>query len=145
MGREISSDEILCEDTFLSRLRSETSLVMQWFKDSAFDPAAPAFCGLELEAWLMDQDGLPSERNLEFLTRLNDSAMVPELAAFNFEFNSQPHRLDDRCFSDFEDGVARHWNQARNSARTLGLRPRWSPVARAGRTAAGPDGSVLHL
>jgi len=29
MGREISSDEILCEDTFQSRLRSETSLVMQ--------------------------------------------------------------------------------------------------------------------
>lgn len=32
MGREISSQEILCEDTFLDRLRSETSLVMQWFK-----------------------------------------------------------------------------------------------------------------
>lgn len=123
MGREISSDEILCEDTFQSRLRSETSLVMQWFKENAFDPADPAFGGLELEAWLMDDDGLPSERNLEFLNQLKDPAMVPELAAFNFEFNSEPHRLDCRCFSDFEEELGRHWLKARNTAETLGLRP----------------------
>ena len=123
MGREISSQEILCEDTFLDRLRSETSLVMQWFKENAYDPASPAFGGLELEAWLIDRDGFPSERNLEFLERLADPAMVPELAAFNFEFNSEPHLLSHRCFSDFEDELNTHWTQARATADQLGLRP----------------------
>ena len=123
MGREISSQEVLCEDTFQDRLRSETSLVMQWFKDQAFDPASPAFSGLELEAWLMDGDGFPAERNLEFLERLSDPAMVPELAAFNFEFNSEPHAIARRCFSDFEEELNAHWKHARATAHQLGLRP----------------------
>ncbi|MBO6796981.1 glutamate-cysteine ligase family protein [Maricaulis sp.] len=123
MGREISSQEVLCEDTFQHRLRSETSLVMQWFREGAFNPASPAFSGLELEAWLIDVDCFPAERNLEFLERLNDPAMVPELAAFNFEFNSEPRALSCRCFSDFEDELNTHWKQARTTAQEIGLRP----------------------
>jgi len=121
MGREISTSEYLDETEFQTRLRDETKLVMGWFRDHAFENPHPTKIGLELEAWLVDKDGFPSPRNEEFLKRVDNPLVVPELAAFNFEINGEPEALSGRVFSQIEKQLRTIWDEACVSANTLGL------------------------
>ena len=123
MGREISTEERLDEAGFRVRLRDETKLLMRWFRDRNFETPATPKIGLELEAWLIDADGFPTPRNLELLEALDDPAVVPELAAFNFEFNGEPAELTGGVFGAIEDQLNAIWTRARETAGSLGMSP----------------------
>lgn len=123
MGREISDAERLDPAAFQARLRAETRCLMSWFKSGRFEQPNRPSIGLELEAWLVDSDGLPAPQNIEFLDRLADPHAVPELAAYNFEFNADPLPLDDRVFSRLETDLRALWTGAEETAGGLGLSP----------------------
>jgi len=121
MGREISEKERLDETEFRRRLRDETRCLMGWFKGGEFEHPDTPSIGLELEAWLVDRDGLPASQNLAFLERLDDPHVVPELAAYNFEFNADPARLEGRVFSKMEQDLDGLWAKAETCAATMDL------------------------
>lgn len=78
---------------FRSRLRCETAVLKRWFEERAFLHCERPTTGLELEAWLIDQDGLPAPHNAEFIAAVADPRVVPELSKFNFELNAEPQPL----------------------------------------------------
>lgn len=122
MGREISEKERLDEAGFKTRLREETRCLMSWFKTERFERPIRPSIGLELEAWLMDENGLPAPRNLEFLDKLDDDRIVPELAAYNFEFNADPLKLEKRVFSRLQSDLTELWRKAEDKAEAMGMK-----------------------
>ncbi len=89
MGDEIDRAEFSLTDFewFQEALLRETNELKAWFRDHRFDNAPPAV-GYELEAWLIDDELQPAPINEEFLTRLDNPMVVPELARFNVELNA---------------------------------------------------------
>ena len=96
MGQEIAEHHFRHRDfeRFDSRLAVETDLLCDWISEGVLARSAP-MAGLELEAWLVQEDGTPAPRNAEFLARLADPAVVHELARFNVELNVAPQSLTD--------------------------------------------------
>ena len=108
MGQEIASARFQQRDfkAFGARLREETALLADWFRQRRFADEGP-IGGFELEAWLVDGSSWrPSPMNEQFLERLNNPLVVPELAKFNVELNTPPHRLTGRVLSRMHQELA---------------------------------------
>ena len=96
-------------------------LLRSWFAGNKFCDD-DLQCGLELEAWLVDQQGLPVPDNTLFLTTLDRRTVVPELAKFNFEFNVSPQYIAGGGLADMRAELDATWRQAEQVAGTLGHR-----------------------
>ncbi|MCB9962274.1 MAG: hypothetical protein R3C00_11180 [Hyphomonas sp.] len=125
MGQEIKSQQFTDEDreAFRARLRDETSTLKHWFDERAFDYAEGFTVGLELEAWLIDENHLPAPRNVEFLKATNDPDVVEELSKFNFEINAPPRPLGPDTFSETHDDLDKVWGKCRKVAASLDMTP----------------------
>ncbi len=131
MGRDISREEFSPEDfqEFHLRLREESLLLMEWFKNGVFEPCVE-MCGFELEMWLIDKNYLPLPNNEEFLARVDNHLVVPELSKFNFEINSTPHPLKGTLLGNLEteltyliDRCARHAEEMDANILSVGIPP----------------------
>ncbi len=122
MGQEISSSRFSDEDfrRFGERLVAETALLAQWLEAGRLDGVEP-MAGAELEAWLVDDHGRPAPRNGPFLEALGDPMVVPELATFNVELNTPPHRLAEGCFEALHADLDTRWQRSQSMAAGLGL------------------------
>ncbi len=123
MGTEIASACFNAGDfdIFHRKLREETKVIMEWFRDDRFDPSGHR-CGLELEAWLLDSDCEPAPENRKFLEKLNHPLVVPELSKFNFEINTPPLDLEGRFIGKLHDGLTELWETCREAAASIGCR-----------------------
>jgi hypothetical protein len=94
MGQEIQSSHFDKHDfsRFTQKLREETSLLADYFSKGKFCGDFNK-CGFEIEACLVNHDLKPAPNNSEFIKRLNNPLIVPELALFNVELNSSPQYL----------------------------------------------------
>jgi hypothetical protein len=106
MGQEIEQTRFTPADfaAFDDRLRAETALLQERFRDAAFS-TRDRVGGFELEAWLIDAAGRPAPLNAPFLERLADPLVVPELARFNVELNSRPEPLRGGALSRMLAGL----------------------------------------
>ena len=100
MGQDIAASHFTERDfsRFSARLHEETRLLETWLREGRLDDGEPT-AGFELEAWLVRPDATPSARVEDLLARLADPLVVPELAAFNVEFNGTARPLTDAVFS----------------------------------------------
>ncbi len=107
VGQEITSARFHHRDfkAFEARLREETALLADWFRQDRFADEGPVG-GFELEAWLVDGSWRPAPLNEQFLERLSNPLVVPELAKFNVELNTPPHRLTGRVLSRMHQELA---------------------------------------
>jgi hypothetical protein len=121
MGQEIASAESFDEDGFKERLRAESLLVMNWFKDRAFQRAEPPLIGAEVEGWLLDGDLMPTARNLDFLNRADNASLDQELSQYNFELNLDPESLGGQGLERLEKGFETLWNHCCATASSMGL------------------------
>jgi len=121
MGSEIAKTEFSEEDfrQFHQNLRKETRILMEWFTSDLFDNHQE-MCGFELEAWLIDQHCAPTPRNEEFLQRVNNPLVVPELSKYNFELNITPHPLDCHLPEFLKNELLKLWNICTINARDMG-------------------------
>lgn len=110
MGQEITDSHFKKRDfdAFDERLRRETRLLEEWFRDGTFDDRA-AKGGFELEAWLVDRRGRPVSINQVYLERLNHPLVVSELATFNVELNSTPLSLEGDALSRMAQELESNW------------------------------------
>lgn len=121
MGQEIASAEAFDEEGFKDRLRAETLLVMNWFKDGAFQRAEPPLIGAEVEGWLLDEDLMPTARNLDFLNRADRDGLDQELSQYNFELNLDPESLGGEGLKHLETGFDELWDHCCATAASMGL------------------------
>ncbi|VAW76419.1 hypothetical protein MNBD_GAMMA13-1120, partial [hydrothermal vent metagenome] len=123
MGDEITHSNFDSADfkRFSQHLQAETQLLGQWFGEKAFSQRVPV-CGLELEAWLIDPQGLPVPMNQAFLGAMNDPLVVPELARFNVEFNVHPHALQGAALSQLYHDLQQTWARSQAVAGELDTR-----------------------
>jgi hypothetical protein len=123
MGDEITTSQFSAVDfeLFDRRLKDETRLLGQWFKDGTFSSQVPV-CGLEMEAWLVDEQALPAPVNQQFLDIMNDPLVVPELAKFNVELNVDPQALNGRALSRLQQGLQQTWNDCQRVAAGIDTR-----------------------
>jgi hypothetical protein len=103
VGQEIDGSLFTPEDfdAFTGRLRQETRLLGDWFRQGRFAGAAPVG-GLEIEAWLVGRDMAPAPVNDLFLKRLGDPLVVSELARFNVELNTPAFPLHGDALARME-------------------------------------------
>jgi len=125
MGAEIGgsafSEEARAE--FQRRLRDETKTLKRWFDERRFAYSEGFTGGLEVEAWLVDENALPAPENEAFLAGLNHPLVVPELSRFNFEINTDPYALTGDYLSKSRETLERVWGACAAKAREMALRP----------------------
>ncbi|MCB0357336.1 MAG: hypothetical protein KDD40_10030 [Bdellovibrionales bacterium] len=121
MGQEIAASPFTLEGEaeFLRRLREETKILKTWFDQRKFTYSDSPTLGLEIEAWLIDENYLPNPINEEFLTKTNDPHLVHELSQYNFELNIEPRKASKTCFQDFEFDISKLWQKCQTTARDL--------------------------
>lgn len=105
---------------FHSRLLNETKILKSWFDNNCFSTKSP-MTGVELEAWLVNQDFLPSPNSDIFLEKLNQKNVVPEISKFNFEINSNPYQFNKNCLSQLQNELTQVWTKCDLQAQKMGL------------------------
>jgi gamma-glutamyl:cysteine ligase YbdK (ATP-grasp superfamily) len=120
MGQEIDSNHFTKRDRlkFEACLQHETALLKTWFREQRFD-ALSGIAGYELEACLIDSSGKPAPINQILLEKLDNPLVVPELAAFNVEFNVPERRLHRDALSRMDKALRDLWNEADRCAQSL--------------------------
>ena len=123
MGDEITHSDFQARDfdLYKQKLSEETALLGRWFSEKVFSDKVPV-CGLELEAWLIDSNALPTPLNQQLLDSLNDPMVVPELARFNVELNVQPQPLHGRALGQLHQGLQATAEKCRIAASKLDAR-----------------------
>jgi len=123
MGDEITHSQFQALDfaLFEQHLSRETELLGEWFTQEKFSTDVPV-CGLEMEAWLIDDDALPAPVNREFLAAVDDPLVVPELARFNVELNVEPRPLHGAALAELHRGLQQTWQDCVRAAASLHTR-----------------------
>lgn len=122
VGEEITSSAFSEADfeAFEDRLYEETALLARW-RDEGLFSEGDHMVGAELEAWLIGDDYLPRPENAAFLERQGDPMVVPELSAFNLEFNVDPQALEGLALRQLDDDLSRIWQGAEQTAADMDL------------------------
>ncbi len=121
MGQEIAASHFRHHDfqKFQTNIDREMLLLREWFRDARFSCRQP-MAGAELEAWLVDEIGLPIAGNEGFLERVNLPTVVPELSKFNIEFNVHPQPLTGTGLERLEGEFRELWNRCDRVAADMG-------------------------
>jgi gamma-glutamyl:cysteine ligase YbdK (ATP-grasp superfamily) len=120
MGQEIGHTVFNAADfrRFSASLGLETALLQEWFRGGRFGRCAYV-AGFELEAWLLDHNLFPMPRNAEYLERLGDPLVVPELSRFNVELNGTPQPLAGQALRRIEQELTVTWRRCMQVAHEL--------------------------
>ena len=120
MGQEIGRIHFEAQDfeRFRSMLAQETALLETWLRSGRFDQVSYVG-GFELEAWLLDHNFFPLPRNQEYLTRLSNPLVVPELSKFNIELNGTPQPLAGKGLRRLEEELTATWRDCLRVAHEL--------------------------
>ncbi len=120
MGQEIEQDQFSAEDfdEFSRRLRRETHLLCEWLEREKLSEGELT-AGFELEAWLVDSNGLPAPVNDAFLKRVDNPLVVPELASFNVELNGTPQSLGSGALTRLFNELLGTWSACQQAAQNL--------------------------
>ena len=118
MGQEVETSQFTKEDfvNFKENLDKETALLERLFSEGGFS-SDHGVGGFELEAWVVDASGNPAPINERYLKALNDPMVDSELAMFNIELNTSPHRLKGDALGRMQAELEKMWHNCRETAR----------------------------
>src|SRR4029079_19113044 len=121
MGEEVAQQEFTREDRtrYREKVRRCLDVFARMLRESRFDADSP-MTGMEIELNLVDDLGDPALKNHEALEAIADSDFQTELGQFNLEINVPPKQLEDRGFTEFEQGVRASLNAAESEASKVG-------------------------
>jgi len=123
MGEEIAPSDYTKDHfrEFDRRLKRETDLLELWYRNGSM--AQQGYSGgYELEAWMVDDAFEPVPRNDEFLQKLDNPLVVPELSKFNLEFNGPPVDLVGGALSKMQSDLDTLWDEAGRVAGDMGVK-----------------------
>ena len=120
MGQEIPTNKF-CEDDFdrfSKKLKQETELLQQFFQENRFCNQHH-IGGFEIEAWLVNNNAMPSPCNEQFLDLLANPLVVMELAKFNIELNVTPRELKSTALRQFHGDLETTWKHCLQTAQSM--------------------------
>ena len=123
MGEEIHKEhfEQADYDRFQLRLEQETEVVRALFAENAFDNESRVL-GYELELCLADDNGNPSNNNIDIIEATANPLFTSELAKFNMEINGNPFPYRDDIFNRVEADLNDLFQQADEAAQRFDTR-----------------------
>jgi gamma-glutamyl:cysteine ligase YbdK (ATP-grasp superfamily) len=121
VGQEIAATHFRHHDfqQFEQCVKHELSLLREWFHNRCFSKVR-SIGGLELETWLVSEDGQPLPINEQVLAIVNSPDIVPELSRFNIEFNVTPQPLAGNGIELLTMELDTNWQACELAARQLG-------------------------
>jgi gamma-glutamyl:cysteine ligase YbdK (ATP-grasp superfamily) len=122
MGEEILKSSFNKDDfkRFDKELDKETLLLKSWFDKNSFSKREKVG-GVEIEACLVDDNGVPKPHSSLYLSAIDDPMIVHELSSFNIEFNCAPEEIKGKALSNFEHSLTKTWKRAQKAANKLDL------------------------
>lgn len=111
------------QDLFRKKLREETLVLKKYFEGRTFEYEEVTRLGLEVEAWLVDSDSLPSPSNEKFLKLADNPELVEEISQFNFEVNTHPQYIQKNVLTQLHQSLGRTWEACIEVAGRLQLNP----------------------
>ena len=110
MGKEIEQTAFTAETTaaFVEFVQQETETLERWRAAGGLSESGYVG-GFELEAWLLDHNYFPLPKNEEYLKRLDNALVVPELSRFNVELNGTPQSLRGGALRRLEEELNETW------------------------------------
>lgn len=120
MGQEIKQQQFTKKDfeQFQQQLQQQTQLLHDAFTQGLLQSAATPTIGIELESWILDQQGKPTALNERLIQAIGESVAFPELAQFIIEFNSAVFQLQGACLSALHQYLRQLWQHAQQAAAT---------------------------
>jgi hypothetical protein len=120
MGQEIAKSRFSSKDFdhFYQNLAIETSLLKQAIEHKVYSDSR-FVSGLELEAWLINQQMKPAPINEAYLSALNHPFASAELAKFNIELNTKPLALSGTIFKKLQIQLQQLWSVAQTQAEKM--------------------------
>ncbi|MBT5717599.1 MAG: glutamate--cysteine ligase, partial [Opitutae bacterium] len=121
MGQEVKGKSFTQADfdVFSKKVKEETSIILKHFDKRNFVTPDVPLCGLEMEAWLINDDSLPNPIAETFLKKIDNPLIVPEISQFNFEINTDPMLLQGKVFSNFHKNLKETFSNCRKVAKSL--------------------------
>ena len=112
MGDEIRSSHFTDHDyqQYFDQLKKETRELENLFSENKFSTISD-YCGLEQEAWILNEDYYPAPENQYLLDALKNDLLSPELAQFNIELNVTPQKLSSNGLSRMQAELEALWNE----------------------------------
>ncbi len=125
MGESVDQVEFSDQERehFKQRLRKETAVLKRMLDSRSFEYRDTPLIGMEAEAWLVDENGLPTPENEKLLSECNDPNLVEEISQFNFEMNTDPVGLSGNCFLKLFKQLSDTWENSQAVAERLGMAP----------------------
>ena len=123
MGEEIHKEhfEQADSDRFQQRLEQETEVVRTLFAENTFDNESRVL-GYELELCLADDNGNPSNNNIDIIEATANPLFTSELAKFNMEINGNPFPYRGDIFNRVEADLNDLFQQADEAAQRFDTR-----------------------
>jgi gamma-glutamylcysteine synthetase len=120
MGREVEDRRFTAEDRqgYREKVKRDLEVLRRMLADGRFERGRK-LVGVEVEFYVVDDDGVPMMINESLLSRLESSDFQTELAQFNIEFNLAPHQLAGAVFAEIEEELETSVDHAHRRAREL--------------------------
>lgn len=95
---------------FAQKLIAETNVLEEWFTTDSLSEEGMKI-GAEIELFLLDNKLNPSPNNLQFISQVNKSFLVPEVGASHLEINTPHFELTKNCFSTLHQAILSALNE----------------------------------
>jgi len=117
MGEEVEHQHFHKRDfeQFSANLHAETIHLHKLFQSQQLSKHQ-AIAGFELEASLINADGLPDPRNELLLQSCMDADVSAELALFNLEINTNPQAFSRQALNQIHEQLKQRWSVCNTQA-----------------------------
>ncbi len=120
MGQDIEAVRFTREDRqrYREKVKGNLEALKRMLDEDLFERGRKLM-GVEVEFYVVDDDGDPMNINDELLDRMESADFQTELAQFNIEFNLAPHKLVSTVFREIEEELATSFEFAQRRAAGL--------------------------
>jgi hypothetical protein len=121
VGQDIEQVRFTREDRqrYREKVKRNLTVLREMLEEGRFETDRK-LVGIEVEFYVVDDDGEPMMINAELLSRLESETFQTELAQFNIEFNLAPHKLTGSVFREIEEELETSFEHANRRADELG-------------------------
>jgi gamma-glutamyl:cysteine ligase YbdK (ATP-grasp superfamily) len=120
VGRDIDEVRFTREDRqrYREKVKRDLTVLREMLERELFE-LERKLIGVEVEFYVVDEDGDPRMINAELLDRIESEDFQTELAQFNIEFNLAPHKLVGTVFREIEEELQTSFEHADRRAEDL--------------------------
>ena len=94
----------------------ETEQFLEHFQTNSREDSSHRTIGVELEAWIVDNNNAPIGVNRDLLKLCKNECLVEEILKFNLEYNSPIFKIENNCLSRMHRELESLWKDLNKQA-----------------------------